>query len=275
MSRACRRDSLQTPWGGEREGGFIRCLGAFDPRVPLSSPHRGVETAHRSRQQTNKDGSQRDIRHLLQHHRPDLCHLAACTVLWLWPVSPVRGRSLAVMELWVQEGRMWGEDGLYAFSSACGFLRRQTLLLPLQTHCPKAASRMILSDCFSIWAMNNTRAGIHLQPVFSILSTENGHHLVLSCRAHTHSVSLFCHSRTNHGTKGSPRSASCRKEGSSLSLPAVQWAKCLTAPSGGKKISTITHELICTGTHVLHCSWPAGATPHHPDTGSGGCKRLT
>lgn len=112
------------------------------------------------------------------------------------------------------------------------------LLLPLQTHFPKTVSRMILSDCFSIWAIKNTRAGIHLQSVFSFFSSGNGNELVLPRHAHMHSAFLFWHSKTNHNTelaKGRPWSASCWKEGSALSLPAVWWAVCLTAPSRGKK----------------------------------------
>lgn len=86
--------------------------------------------------------------------------------------------------------------------------------------------------------MHNTRAGIHLQSVFSFFSSGNGNELVLSCRTHMDSVCLFWHSKTNHSTvltKGSPWRASCRKEGCCLSLPSVWWAVCLTAPSRGKK----------------------------------------
>lgn len=113
------------------------------------------------------------------------------------------------------------------------------LLLPLQTHFPKTVSRMILSDCFSIWAIKNTRAGIHLQSVFSFFSSGNGNELVLPRHAHMHSAFLFWHSKTNHNTelaKGRPWSASCWKEGSALSLTAVWWAVCLTAPSRGKNL---------------------------------------
>lgn len=234
------------PWGGERKGGFYQvfgCIwsqGAFifpTQRVEVThQPLSGVETAYGSRQQTNKDGSRSDRRHLLQQHQPYLSLYCVQNTLGL-VCQPRTSRGLAAMELWVQDGRMWGEDGLYAFSSGCGFLRRQTVLLPLQTHFPTTVSQMILSDCFSIWAMHNTRAGIHLQSVFSFFSSGNGNELVLSCRTHMDSVCLFWHSKTNHSTvltKGSPWRASCRKEGCCLSLPSVWWAVCLTDPSRGK-----------------------------------------
>lgn len=134
---ACRRVCLQTPVRRREGGGILSgvwvhlvtgCL-YLPPQwvVVTHQSLRGVETAYGSWQQTNKDGSQRDRRHLLQHHRPYLCHLTVCRALWVWSVSPAQSRSFAAMELW--DERMWGEYGLYAFSSGCGFLRRQTAVI--------------------------------------------------------------------------------------------------------------------------------------------------
>lgn len=42
-----------------------------------------------------------------------------------------------------------------------------------------------------------------------------------------------------------------------LSLHWLCGGQCAWQPHLGEKISNITQELVCTGTHLLHCSWPA------------------
>lgn len=216
----------------------------------------------------------------------DICSSIISLISVTWLCAERFGSALSALYKaevglpWSCECRIegWGGKlGLMLSAVAVVSLGDRQQLLPLQTHFTMTVSQMILSDCFSIWAMNNNRTGIHLQSVFSFFSSGNGNELVLSCHAHMHSTCPFWHSKTNPNTvltKGSQWRLKRRKEGCSFSLLAVWWAMCLTAPSRGKKISNITQELICTGTHLLHCSWPAGALSHHPEACSGGCKRL-
>lgn len=74
-------------------------------------------------------------------------------------------------------------------------------------------------------------------------------------------------------TKGSPTSVSCRKRRLLLLFTCYVVSDVFTAPSKGKKISNMTQEIICTGTHLLHCSWPAGCLVTSSRHYCGGHKR--
>lgn len=193
-----------------------------------------VETAYRA-MATNKQGWELDTEFICSSI------ISLISVTWLCAEHGGSGLSaLYKAEVWLSwscGGGMEGCEGKMSFmlsAVAVVSLGDRQLLLPLQTPFSTTVSRMILSDCFSIWAMKNTRAGIHLQSVLSFFSSGNENELVLSCHAHMHSSGT---AKQNHVlTKGSPWSASCWKEGCPLSSPAVWWAVCLTAPSRGKNL---------------------------------------
>lgn len=127
---------------------------------------------------------------------------------------------------------------------------------------------MILSDCFTIWAMN-TWAGIHFQfqTFFFTSGKATWTGVVIPC---TDAVcaSLFWHGKANHITvltKGSPISVSCRKEGCSFFLPALWWAMWFTAPSRGTNLIYYTGDNLHKNTStslLLTCWLPVTSSRH-------------
>lgn len=284
VSRRLQEGLPADPREEERgRGDFIRCLGTFDHRVPLSSPHSGLWclTSHLVEWKQLMGHGNKQTR-MGARETEDICSSIIGLISVTWLCAEHFGSGLSALhkaEVWLPWScGMKGCGGKMGFmlpAVAVVSLGDRQLLLPLQTHFPTTVSQMILSDCFSTWAMNNTRAGIHLRSVFSFFSSGNGNEPVLSCRA----LCTLCVSSgtakqtTAQCSQRAVHEASCRKK-AAPSPYLLCSGQCVWQPHLQEKVSNITEELIYTGAHLLHCSWSAGALSHHPHTCSGGCKRL-
>lgn len=245
---ACR-----PPWGGEREGGFYQVFGCIWSQGAFIFPHSGLWwlTSHLGEWKQLMGHGNKQTR-MGARETEDIFSSIIGLISVTWLCAERFGSGLSALHK-AEVLLPWscgmkgcgGNMGFMLSAVAVVSLGDRQLLLPLQTHFPTTVSQIILSDCFSTWAVNNTRAGIHLQSVFSFFSSGNGNEPVLSHSAHMHSVCLFWHSKTNHSTvltKGSPWNAPCRKI-AAPSLYLLCGGQCVWLPHLGRKVSNITQEL--------------------------------